>query len=149
MKKSVIFTISIIYALSIFIVTLFGMKMKVDQFVIYMDKLEITSYDKISVKGVKQKTVYLGEHDEYVAFQLEYEYTPDNATYPDKIEFLLKDEVKIRDGEEITIATITSFGKVVFTAIGTVTVKVYAGDGSVLEDVIQISCRNAPTTQQS
>lgn len=149
MRKSVIFTISIIYALSIFVVTLFGMKMKVDQFVIYMDKLEITSYDKISVKGIKQKTVYLGENDEYVAFQLEYEYTPDNATYPDKIEFLLKDEVKTRNGEEITIATITSFGKVVFTAIGTVTVKVYAGDGSVLEDVIQISCRNTPTTQQS
>lgn len=132
--------------LSIFVVTLFGMKMKIDQFVIYMDNLEITSYDKVSAKGVKQKTVYMDELKGYAEFQIEYEYSPDNATYPDKIEFLLKDQVKIRGGEEITIATITAFGKVVFTAIGTVTVKVYAGDGSVLEDIIQISCRNTPTT---
>lgn len=141
MKKSVIFTISVIYLLSIFIVTLFGMKIKIDQFAIYMTDLQITSYDRISIKGVKTKNLDWDELKGYSEFQIEYEYKPDNATYPDKIKFALTDHIKVRDGAEVQIATITSFGKVVFTSIGTVRVKVYATDGSAKEDTIQISCR--------
>ncbi len=146
MKKSVIFIISVIYLLSIFIVTLFGMKIKVDQFEIYMSDLQITNYDKIDKKGNKVTTVYMDENVGVATFLVEYEYKPENASYPDKIKFLLRNNIKIVDGQEVNIATITDYGMVAFTRVGTVTVKVYAADGSNKEDYISISCRKKITT---
>lgn len=146
MKKSVIFTISIIYLLSIFIVTMFGMKIKVDQFEIYMSDLQITNYDKIDKKGNKVKTIYMDDNVGYVTFQVEYEYKPENASYPDKIKFLLRNNTRILDGQEVEIATVTDYGTVAFTRVGSVTLKVYATDGSSKEDYISVSCRKRVTT---
>ena len=47
MRKSVIFIISVIYIVSIVAVTFFGMKIRTDQFQIYITNLQITSYDQI------------------------------------------------------------------------------------------------------
>lgn len=146
MKKSVIFMITVIYLMSIFIVTLFGMKIRVDQFVIYMSDLQITNYDKIDKKGNKVAYIYIDDYEEYSTFQVKYEYKPENISYPDKIKFLIRDNVKVLNGEEITIATITEFGKVAFTRNGSVQVKVYATDGSGKTDYITITCLKKSTT---
>lgn len=152
MKKSVIFTIAIIYLMSIFIVTLFGMKIKVDQFEIYMSDLQITNYDKINKKGIKTKTLYFDtETDEYISFFIEYEYKPENISYPEKVRFSLSGQVQIfanasGDPEEIEIATVNANGQVVFTHIGEVTAKVYATDGSGKSDIMILSCLKKTTT---
>lgn len=145
MKKSVIFTIAIIYLMSIFIVTLFGMQISVDQFEIYISSLQITNYDEI-VGGKKYKTIYMDEDTHMAEFQVEYDFAPKNASYPEKIKFILKDEVKYKDGEPITIANMTKFGQVAFRYTGVVTVQVYTTDGSSKLDTIVIMCLNAPTT---
>lgn len=144
MKKSVIFIICVIYGLSIFIVTLFGMKIKVDQFEIYMTDLTITSYDSESKKGIKLKTIYKDETQESVKFRIEYEYKPENASYPNKIKFSISDNVKKKDGEEVVVAQISSLGIVEFFAVGTVTVRVYATDGSNQSDTLEITCELPP-----
>lgn len=145
MKKSVIFIISVIYLLSIFIVTLFGMKIKVDQFVVYMSDLQITNYDKINKKGNKVKTLYLESGQEAISFFIEYEYQPENISYPEKVKFSLSGQVQIfanesGEPEEIEIATVDAKGWVVFTHIGEVTAKVYATDGSGKSDTMILSC---------
>lgn len=149
MKKSVIFIISVLYLLSIFIVTMFGMKIKVDQFEIYMSDLQITNYDKINKKGNKTKTLYLENGQESVSFFIDYEYKPENASYPEKIRFSLSGQHKIFAGENndepIEIAIVDEKGWVVFVHIGEVTAKVYATDGSGKSDTIIISCRKKVT----
>ena len=56
MRKSVIFIISIIYVVSIVVVTFFGMKIRMEQFPIIFDTISITSYDEI-VSGKKYLTI--------------------------------------------------------------------------------------------
>lgn len=140
MKKSTIFIIAVIYLLSIYVVTLFGMKIKVDQFEILMEKIEITTYDEKDIKGIKTKNIVFDENVEYTSFQLDYTYSPTNATHPDQVKFIISGNIKKKNGEEVTIASVTSFGKVIFTNPGTVTVKILVSDGSGVNDTIRISC---------
>lgn len=141
MKKTTIFIIAVVYLLSIYVVTLFGMKIKVDQFEILMEKIEITTYDEIDIKGVKTKNIEFNETVEYTSFQLDYTYSPTNATHSDKVKFVISGNIKKKDGQEITIATVTDFGKVIFTNPGTVTVKILVSDGSGVNDTIRVTCR--------
>ena len=153
MKKSVIFIISIMFFLSVYIVTLFGMKIKIDQFAIYMTDLGIqqSSYDKIDSRGVKTKTIQWEDNADHITIcWIDCKPEPSNASFPEAIKFSLSGNVKEIDNEEVLvgykngveekIAKVEPNGRVTFFNPGSAIVRIYSVDGSGLEDKIQIFC---------
>ena len=144
MKKSTIFIIAVIYLLSIYVVTLFGMKIKVDQFEIPVQKIEITTYDTIDYDNVKRKSLVWNDNTENTFF-IDYSYSPKNATHSDKIKFSItcENETVNVDGEEkqIPIAEITQFGQIVFNFQGFAEVRIFVADGSGCNDILRVTCR--------
>ena len=144
MKKTTIFIIAVVYLLSIYVVTLFGMKIKVDQFEIYVEKIEITTYDTIDIDNVKRKSLVWNDNTENTFF-VDYSYSPKNATQSDKVKFSIvcDKETAIIDGEEkqVPIAMITDFGKVVFNYPGLATITVFVPGGFRASDTLRVSCR--------
>ena len=142
MRKSVIFIISIIYILSIVAVTFFGMKIRMDQFQIYLTKIEITSYDQMvgNNKYLRLEFNELGETSTFIT----YKYEPSNATNPDMVEFRLDNVptyIDEEDGEEKPCAIITNMGELLFYKRANVRVTVLTRDGSSLQDSVLVRCR--------
>ncbi|MBR4745090.1 MAG: hypothetical protein IK070_00050 [Clostridia bacterium] len=142
MRKSVIFIISIIYIASIVVVTFFGMKIRMDQFQVYISKIEITSYDQI-VSGNKYLRVEFSEIEETSVF-ITYKYEPSDATHPDAVEFSLSNVptyIDEEDGEEKPCAIITSMGELLFYKRANVLVTIRTTDGSTLKDSVLVRCK--------
>ncbi|MBP5651052.1 MAG: hypothetical protein J6X00_00035 [Clostridia bacterium] len=141
MRKSVIFIISVIYIVSIVAVTFFGMKIRTDQFQIYITNLQITSYDQI-VGENKYLRVEFNELAETSVF-ITYKYEPSNATNPDMVEFSLSNVPTYTDddGNEQPCAIITRAGELLFYKRANVLVTLKTTDGSSLQDSVIVRCK--------
>ncbi len=141
MKKSVIFLISIIYLVSIVVVTFFGMKINIDQFEIYMANIEITTYTGINNQGTKFLRLNLNDEG-YASAIIEYNYGPDNATHPDRVEFSLTGNKGIdkETGEEKTYAKISNTGELLIYNPCAFYVILTTSDGSALKDELYVRC---------
>lgn len=140
MKKSVIFLIGVIYVLSIVVVSFFGMQPAVDQFKVYMTDIEITNYTTIA-NGVKYITLDYNEIEGITRVDLEYSYSPDNASYPNSVKYTITGNTyKDSNGDVVTFATVSSTGSVEFLEPGLVTVTITATDGSKVSDSVKIIC---------
>lgn len=141
MKKTVIFSIAIIYLISIIVVTFFGMQSRLDQFQVYMTKIEITSYDQV-VNGNKYTFVDFNDDEGYASMFIEYTYAPDNASYPDKVSFSLSGNTYIdENGETAYYAEVSANGEIVFYSRKAVVLTIRTTDGSSLSDSVTIICR--------
>ena len=140
MKKSVIFLIGVIYVLSIVVVSFFGMQPAVDQFKVYMTDIEITNYTTIA-NGEKYITLDYNEIEGITRVDLEYSYSPDNASYPNSVKYTITGNTyKDSKGDVVTFATVSSTGSVEFLEPGIVTVTITATDGSKVSDSVKIIC---------
>ena len=141
MKKSVIFLIAIIYLVSIVIVTFFGMQIAIDQFKVYMTKIEITNEYKM-IDDEKYIIIKFDTVQGYTSIFIDYETAPDNASNPEKISFRISGNEYVDSEGNVTIcATVTDNGEVTFTRPGQVVVTVSTEDGSRLSDSVNILCR--------
>ena len=103
MNKSVIFFIAVIYVVSIVVVTFFGLAINMDQFNVYMNKIEITSYDQI-YNGDKWLTIKFDEQDaDNNSVFVDYITGPDNATHPEKISFTLSNNTFTDSNGEVKV----------------------------------------------
>ena len=141
MNKSVIFFIAVIYVVSIVVVTFFGLAINMDQFNVYMNKIEITSYDQI-YNGDKWLTIKSDEQDAVNnSVFVDYITGPDNATHPEKISFTLSNNTFTDSNGEVKVfAEVTANGEVVFYARRLVTLTIRTLDGSNLSDSLVINC---------
>lgn len=141
MNKSVIFFIAVIYVVSIVVVTFFGLAINMDQFNVYMNKIEITSYDQI-YDGNKWLTIKFDEQDaDNNSVFIDYITGPDNATHPEKISFTLSNNTFTDSNGEVKVfAEVTANGEVVFYARRLVTLTIRTLDGSNLSDSLVINC---------
>lgn len=140
MKKSVVFLIGVIYVLSIVVVSFFGMQPAVDQFKVYMTDIEITNYTTIA-NGEKYITLDYNEIEGITRVDLEYSYSPDNASYPNSVKYTITGNTyKDSKGDVVTFATVSSTGSVEFLEPGLVTVTITATDGSKVSDSVKIIC---------
>ena len=141
MRKSVIFIISIIYIASIVVVTFFGMQIKMDQFPIVFKSVEITSYDEI-VSGKKFLYIDFDETEGYGSTFITYKYSPNNVTYPEKVEFaILGNNEYEEDGEIKKYAEISSIGElVVYKKNRMVTVTITTLDDGKKSDTVRVYC---------
>lgn len=141
MNKSVIFFIAVIYVVSIVVVTFFGLAINMDQFNVYMNKIEITSYDQI-YNGDKWLTIKFDEQDaDNNSVFIDYITGPDNATHPEKISFTLSNNTFTDSNGEVKVfAEVTANGEVVFYARRLVTLTIRTLDGSNLSDSLVINC---------
>lgn len=141
MRKSVVFLISVIYIISIVVVTFFGLRVNMDQFNVYMNRLEITSYERI-VNDEKYAFLEFDDNDanNNIIF-IDWQTGPDNATNPDAIRFSLVNATYTDSEGNVTVyAEIHGNGELVFYARRTVKVTITATDGSNLSDSITIRC---------
>lgn len=144
MKKTIIFLLIAIYAISIVVVTFFGMSIRMDQFKIYMDKIEITTYDTIRRDGIKQKNVVFDEtflSEGYVSLFIDYITGPENASNPEKVEFVLVGDTYEEDGETKYYAKIYPTGELVLYKPCNITVTVRTADGSELSDSLYVKSK--------
>ena len=135
MKKTIIFSIAIIYLVSIIVVTFFGMQSRLDQFQVYMTDIEITSFDQ-EVNGNKYLFVDFNDEEGYASVFIDYDYAPDNATHPDRVSFSLTGNTYTDDNGETAYN-----GEVVFYSRKAVVLTIRTTDGSSLADSVTIICR--------
>ncbi len=141
MRKSVLFLILVIYLISVVVVTFFGMKARMDQFQIYMNRIEITSFDQ-KVGDDKYLIVKYNETEGYTSLFIEYEYGPTEATFPEKIKFTLSNNTYVDDdGNTQYYATISQMGELTFFKKKAVKVTLTTTDGSKLSDTVTVICR--------
>ena len=141
MKKSVIFLIGIIYIMSIVVVTFFGLQPGVDQFQIYLDNITITTYDFQSSSGQKYKNVEFDTLEGSGYVKIEYEFGPENASYPYRVKYSLVGNTSTdENGVTTTFATVNNFGEVTFINEGSVILTITALDGSKVSDSVTIFC---------
>ena len=142
MKKSVMFLIGIIYLLSIFVVTFFGMKIAIDQFKVYMTEIEITNENMKVIDGEKYLIIKFDTVQGYTSLFIDYKTAPNDASNPEKISFRISgNEYVDNEGVKTIYATVTENGEVTFTRPGQVTITVSTEDGSRLSDSVNILCR--------
>lgn len=133
MKKSVVILIAIIYIASIALVSFFGLKYKVFEEEIPVERIEILN------EGLKENTMWgkyivisPDENGEWV-YQILYRVYPDNATN-NKVEFSYDEQIKV--------ATVDEFGVVRFTGPGVIKVQLIPADGSDVSASITIIAKN-------
>ena len=139
MRKSVLFAIGVIYLVSIVVVTFFGLQLRMDQFQVYMESINITTYDEI-IGNRKYLFIEFDETEGYASVFISFDYTPDESTYPERVEFSLSGHTYEEDGETKYYATISNKGELVFFKRKAVTVTVTTTDGSKLSDRVMVIC---------
>ena len=130
MKKSVIILIGIIYILGIVLVNTFGLQLAEYQSKVYIQRVEFTNDDIFiqndGEKDIKKVNLRISETKTY---QLEWNYTPDNAT---------ETKVKFTNDESKGIGTVDENGLVTLHRTGVLIVYVKALEGSSNSDSITI-----------
>lgn len=132
MKKSVIISIAIIYALSIFLVTFFGLKHKSFNEIIYVSQVEIIEENASYTASGMKYIILLPDENGKREYQLKWVVTPNDANNT-KVDFVYdtqKEHVSIDEN-----------GLVTFTSSGSVDVTVMATDGTTVSDTIKIIFR--------
>ena len=79
MKKSVVITIGIIYALSIMLVTFFGLKHKSFNEIVYVSQVEIIEENVSYLENGRKYLVLTDKVDGVYTYQLKWAVYPDNA----------------------------------------------------------------------
>ena len=79
MKKSVVITIGIIYALSIMLVTFFGLKHKSFNEIVYVSQVEIIEEKASYLENGSKYLVLTDKVDDVYTYQLKWAVYPDNA----------------------------------------------------------------------
>lgn len=129
MKKSVVISIGIIYALSIFLVTFFGLKHQTFNEIIYVSQVEIIEENaSFTQSGLKYITLYADE-DGKREYQLVWKVTPDDANNAE-VDFVFDTQ-----NENVSVS---EDGLVTFTSKGSVDVTVISTDGTRQKDTIKI-----------
>lgn len=129
MKKSVIIIIGVIYGLSIVMVTLFGLKHKVFNEIVYVSQVEIVDeFANYTENGTKYVVLFPDEEGKR-EYQLKWNVSPDNAT---------SKRVMFSYDKQKDFVSVDENGLVTFTSSGAITVTVMAQDGSSQSDSIQI-----------
>lgn len=139
MRKSVLFAIGIVYLASIVVVTFFGLQLRMDQFQVYMESINITTYDEIR-NGKKYLYLDFDDSEGFKSVFIWFEYSPDEATYPDKVKYSLTGHTYEEGGETKYAATISERGELVFYKRKAVTVTITTTDGSKISDKVFVFC---------
>lgn len=130
MKKSVIILIGIIYILGIVLVNMFGLQIAEYQSKVYIQTIQFTNDDIFiqndGEKDIKKVNLRLSETTEY---QLEWEYTPVDATEID---------VMFTYDESKGIGTVDENGLVTLKRKGVLIVYIRTVDGSSKSDSITL-----------
>ena len=136
MKKSVVISIALIYALSIFLVTFFGLKHSCFNEIVYVSQIEIIE-DKIGYLDDGTKLLILPPSaDGVYKYQLKWKVTPDNATNSN-VEFIYDKSRSNFSIDENGLITITSQGIVELFSI-----TVRSSDGTKQSDAISLMIPN-------
>ena len=129
MKKSVVIIIGVIYGLSIVAVTLFGLKHKTFNEVIYVSQVEIIE-ENAQYTSTGSKVVILSpDENGNRQYQLVWVVTPDNAT---------NGEVTFNYDKQTSFVSVDENGLVTFTSKGTIDITVTSADGTQQSDTIKI-----------
>lgn len=145
MRKSVFFFISIVFVISVVVVSFFGLQSRMDQFKTYISEVEITTYDRVVGKQKYMFVDYIGPNDTYAVVR--YKITPDEDSLMSSAEYVLTNNTCIdENGDEVTYADINkSTGIIEFYLYNdkahAVTVTVQATDGSNKSDSLIIILR--------
>ena len=130
MKKSVVIVIGLIYVISLFVVTLFGIKHKTFNEIVYVEQVEIIdSKAEYLADGSKFIRLYPDEND-ICTYQLNWKITPENAANPDVV--FIYDQKENFSIDENGLVTYVSYGY-----LDIVTVTVRSVDGTKKEDTIK------------
>ncbi|MCD8203976.1 MAG: hypothetical protein LUB56_02500 [Coprobacillus sp.] len=148
MKKSSIFIIIVVFAVSIVVVTFFGMAISMDQFKVYMTSIEITNettkmYDTQGNVIMDLIMLPFNYADTYSSVIIDYVTTPEDATEKNSVRFYLSSNATYTDPEtgEVTIyADVRWNGEVVFYSPASIRAYVTTTDGSQLTDYVDIWC---------
>ena len=136
MKKSVIILIGIIYLASIALVRFFGLKFKVFEEIIPVERVEIL--DDTLKPGNENfdfyKVIEL-DSDGKGRYQIKYRVYPDNATNQE-VDFIL---TPMNSGDDSVPATIDENGVVIFEKQGAVIVSVVARDSTGEDSEVSIA----------
>ena len=136
MKKSVIILIGIIYLASIALVSFFGLKFKVFEEIIPVERVEIL--DDTLKPGNENfdfyKVIEL-DSDGKGRYQIKYRVYPDNATNQE-VDFIL---TPMNSGDDSVPATIDENGVVIFDKQGAVIVSVVARDSTGEDSEVSIA----------
>ena len=129
MKKSVVISIGVIYALSIFLVTFFGLKHQTFNEIIYVSRVEIIE-DKASYASNGMKYIVLSPDSEGKReYQLEWKVTPLDAHNTD---------VTLSYDTQKSHVTVDENGLVIFSGPGAIDITVTPNDGAPTSDTIKI-----------
>ena len=129
MKKSVVIIIGLIYGLSIIAVTLFGLKHKTFNEIVYVSQVEIIE-DNASYKQDGSKYLMLTpDENGNCQYQLVWTISPDNAT---------NQQVSFNYDKQPSFVTVDENGLVSFTGQGAITISITAADGTSQSDKIQL-----------
>ena len=132
MKKSVVIIIGVIYGLSIVIVTLFGLKHKSFNEIIYVSQVTIVEENASFYPASGMKYIILSPDESGgCQYQLKWAVSPDNAT---------NQSVTFDYDKEKSFVTVDENGLVTFTRQGEITITITAADGTSQSDSIQIIC---------
>ena len=132
MKKSVVIIIGVIYALSIVIVTLFGLNFQTFNTITYVTQVDIID-ENANSNSDGMKYVSLSPDEEGKReYQLAWKVTPDNAT---------NKSVSFDYDTSKAFVSIDENGLVTFAEPGVITVTVKATDGTSCSDKIKIYFR--------
>lgn len=128
MKKAVVIIIALIYIAAVALVSFFGLKHKVFEEVIGVERVEITN------EGQKHSDT----HGDYIVIRpnekgerrikIDYHVYPENASNT-AVDFAY---------EQVDFASVDEYGVVTFTSPGVLKVRIIATDGSNAEDTITI-----------
>ena len=132
MKKSVVISIGIIYALSIFLVTFFGLRHKTFNEIIYVSQIEIIEPNASFTSDGTKYIVLSPDENGKREYQLVWTVSPDNAT---------NNSVTFNYDKQKTNVSVDENGLVTFTSKGSVDVSVTAADGTSQSDTIKIIFR--------
>ncbi|MBO7197046.1 MAG: Ig-like domain-containing protein [Clostridia bacterium] len=131
MKKSVVIIIAMIYGLSIIAVTLFGIKSKTFNEIIYVQQIEIIE-ENASYKTDGTKYIRITPDENGGGqYQLVWKITPENVTNA---------AVTFDYDKQKNYVSVDEKGLVTFTAPGAVIITITAADGTSISDSIQIIC---------
>ena len=129
MKKSVVIIIAMIYGLSIIAVTLFGIKHKTFNEIIYVQQIEIIE-ENASFRQDGTKYIMLSDDENgKCEYQLKWKVTPENPTNA---------AVTFNYDKQKTYVTVDENGLVTFTDMGSITITITATDGTSVSDSIQL-----------
>ena len=135
MKKSVVITIAIIYALSIMLVTFFGLKHKSFNEIVYVSQVEIIEEKASYLQNGSKYLILTDKVDDVYTYQLNWAVYPDNANNSD-VSFIYTPQSNF---------TIDENGLVKFTYLGyadSVEVTVRSNDGTKQSDKITLIIMN-------